>query len=88
MIIDGTSALTLWFRLPKMFSAVWICMHSRSHVRGQTGYMGAVFERLKIVAVFRSWPTFETSCSSHLTFPTTVVMTAGIGSKVEIRGLA
>jgi hypothetical protein len=40
-----------------------------------------VFGRIKIVAVFRSGPTFETSCSSHLAFPTTVVMTAGSGQR-------
>lgn len=75
MIIDGTSTLTLWFRIPKMFYAAWICVYSNSHVRGQTDSSGAVFERMKI-AVFRSGPTFEASCSSHLAFPTTVVMTA------------
>lgn len=63
-------------------------MYLRSHVRGQTDSSGAVFERIKIVAVFPSGPTFETSCSSHLAFPTTVVMTAGSRSRVEIRGLA
>ena len=59
-------------------------MYSRSHVRGQTDSNGAVFQRIKIVAVFCSGSTFETSCSSHLGFPTTVVMTAGSGFKVEI----
>lgn len=62
-------------------------MYSRSHVRGQTDSSGAVFEPIKSVAVFRSGPTFETSCSSHLASPTTV-MTAGSGSRVEIRVLA
>jgi hypothetical protein len=62
-------------------------MYSRSHFRGQTDSSGAVFERIKIVSVFRSGHTFETSCFFHLAFPTTV-MTAGSGSRVEIRGLA
>ena len=75
MIIDGTSTLTLWFRIPKMFSAAWICVYSISHVRGQADSSETVFERMKF-AVFRSGPTFEASYSSHLAFPTTVVMTA------------
>lgn len=75
MIIDGTSTLTLWFRIPKTFSAAWICVYSSSYVRSQTASSGDVFERIKIAA-YRSGPTFEASCSSHLAFPTTVIMTA------------